>query len=65
MRITTQPKYKYENAFEWLKAHLRTLDHQALLQEASHIASQFGDDTIQDLYQSEMEADGYFEPLAD
>lgn len=57
--------YKWANAQEWLQNYIDGLGHEELRQEAKNLASMLDDDTIQDTYQSDMDAQGYFEPERD
>ena len=55
--------YKWQHPSEWLEEYLTNLnDANKLLFEAKELASKLDGDEIQDLYQSEMDADGYFDP---
>lgn len=56
-------KYRWRNPHEWLEAVCNSWDKDRLLLEVRRLAIEHDSDTLQDLYQSEMEEDGYFEPL--
>lgn len=56
-------KYRWPNPHEWLEAACSSWDKDRLLLEVRSLAIKHDSDTLQDLYQSEMENDGYFEPL--
>jgi hypothetical protein len=59
------PEYKWDNPYQWLCEYLGRLPIDSLYQEAVIIAGELiGTDTIQDLYQEEMDADGYFDDIA-
>ena len=52
-------KYRWATAFEWLKEkHLDGVDVGIV-----NLLAGLDSDTIQDQYQSEMDADGYFQEL--
>jgi len=53
--------YKYRSPHEWLGAYLNGLQGDALRHAAFALASEVGADAVQDLFQSEMIADGYFD----
>ena len=57
--------YKWASAHEWLQHHLFGIGPAERLREvAMQLANQLDADEIQDLFQNEMDADGYFEQLA-
>jgi hypothetical protein len=60
-------RYKFDNAHEWLGHYSQhTADVKGitgLLGIIAELAGQLDADTIQDLYQSEMDADGYFDEV--
>lgn len=62
---SSEKTYKWDNAQEWLDQYLASLDPAELLQEARNLARRLGDDEIQDLYQSDMAAQGYFTAIGD
>lgn len=55
--------YKYDNAHEWLMEYAAKLDASKLLQEFSVIAAKLDGDTIQELYEYDMDKDGFFKPI--
>jgi hypothetical protein len=57
------PSYKWATAHEWLAEYAKGLSEAQLYHELMELASKLDSDTIQDIYQSDMSADGYFEPL--
>lgn len=60
--MQTEKKYKWDSAQEWLQQYLASLGPVELLQEARNLATKLDGDEIQDLYQSDMDAQGYFTP---
>ena len=60
-------RYRYDNPHEWLESHIAELDTDdnriELLAIIRALASVLDNDQIQDLFQSDMDADGYFQPL--
>jgi hypothetical protein len=60
-------RYKWDSALEWLTERLdqraRQNDVAELLECAKLLAEQVDSDTIQDLYQPDMNADGFFRDL--
>ena len=61
------PRYKYESAHAWFEEllHRTGRDEGAagLEQLARMLAQGVNEDTLQDLFQNEMEEDGYFDNL--
>jgi hypothetical protein len=57
--------YKWSNPQEWLLEYASKLDANKLFQEFTVLVQQMDSDQIQDLYQSDMDADGYFKPGLD
>lgn len=56
--------YKYASAHEWLREHLSSIeDVEMLRQLAYQFARKMDGDDIQDLFEKEMDADGFFTPL--
>jgi hypothetical protein len=54
-------KYKWDSAGEWLEAKLtETTDADELRSFARSLASKLDNDSIQDLFQTEMARDGFF-----
>lgn len=58
-------KYKYENIYEWLEEYAKKLTHEELLSEFLHLAISTDPDDLQDIFQSDMESDGYFDPISE
>lgn len=59
--MTIQPEYKWQGPHEWLKwAWDNDIIGPTMLFE---LIKEVDADTIQDFFQAEMEAAGYFEPL--
>lgn len=58
--------YKWSSPHEWLEhkisEHASTDDTGDLVSIARELASKLDADSIQDIFQSDMEADGYFTP---
>lgn len=53
--------YKWDNPYEWVAEKAREWERNGtLFQEFLTLAQQVEMDTLQDLYQSDMIADGYF-----
>jgi hypothetical protein len=48
---------------EWFKFYIQDLSHAQQRREILAIAASLDSDTLQDVFQSEMEADGYFKPV--
>ena len=54
-------EYVWNNPLEWLTAKIDGLDSGTGLAEiAKALAAQLSSDQIQDLFESEMDTDGYF-----
>lgn len=60
-------RYRYDNPHEWLESHIAELDiddnRLELLAIIRALASVLDSDQIQDLFQSDMDADGYFQTI--
>ena len=56
-------RYKWDSPQEWLIQYASKLDASKLFQEFSILVQELDADKIQDLYQSDMDADGYFTDL--
>lgn len=56
-------RYKYNNAHEWFHEYTQRLESSALHSIANDLADKLDGDTIQDMFQNEMDADGYFRDL--
>ena len=52
--------YKWKNPLEWLEDAIQTWSPNELKVEFIELAMRLDHDAIQDLYQSDMEKDGYF-----
>lgn len=62
----TQPtEYKWDTPQQWLIEYASKLDAAKLFQEFTVLVQQMDADTVQDLYQSDMDAQGYFTPIAE
>lgn len=55
--------YLWLNPLEWLKDKCQMWDEGQLRHELLEIASMVDMDTLQDIYQSDMDASGYFTKL--
>ena len=55
------PRYKYDCPYDWLCEAARGWDAARLYSELMNLARLHDSDTLQDEYQSEMDADGYFQ----
>ena len=56
-------KYRWNYPLEWLNEKIDTWDENTLRHELKTIAALLDSDQIQDLYESDMDKDGYFTPL--
>ncbi len=56
-------KYKWNNPYEWIIEKVSEWDENQLRHEIVEILSHIDIDTIQDIYQSDMEKDGYFNKI--
>lgn len=60
--MTTNARYKFANAHEWLGNYMQRIDDPERLRSIIRLfVVQCDDDTIQDMFQTEMDADGYFD----
>lgn len=57
-------EYKWENAHDWLMFRLLTLSEERILEYARLMARHIDPDDIQEIFQDDMEYDGYFEAVA-
>jgi len=59
------PRYRYEYPSEWLAEYVNLYSDDPLRLRAViwDLVSKLSEDDIQDLFQAEMEADGFFEDL--
>jgi len=55
------PKYKWDNPLEWLTEKANSWEKSELYCEFMELARRMDFDTLQDIYQSDMSKDGYFE----
>jgi len=55
------PGYKWANPYEWLEYKSNMWGKNILRAELLELAQHTDFDTLQDMYQSEMDKDGYFE----
>ncbi len=53
-------KYRWACPYEWVEEKSKHWDRERLLTEFLNLARITDSDTIQDMFQSEMDADGYF-----
>lgn len=58
-------EYRWRHPSEWLSDRINRANESELLQLCKELADQIDGDQIQDLYEADMAADGYFEPLTD
>jgi len=62
--MSTSPQYRWQYPAEWL-AH--AVNHrwnaERITYEFLRLAQKTDSDTLQDMYESEMDGDGYFDPL--
>ena len=56
--------YKWNSPHEWLIEHCSQLDKAELLQIIQQLVIKHDADTIQDLYESDMDADGFFDEVS-
>lgn len=61
--MTAQTVYKWESPRAWLIDYLSGLDIVQLFRETMLLIDFLDDDNIQDLYQDDMDRDGYFEEV--
>ena len=53
-------KYKWDSPFEWLAEKAEDWDREQLLDTLTTVAGALDSDTLQDIFQDEMDQDGYF-----
>jgi hypothetical protein len=63
--MSTLKKYKWNSPHEWLFEHAELWPAETLLRALHDLASCCDSDTIQDVFQSEMDADGYFKLIGE
>ncbi len=57
-------KYKYESAHDWLNQKIQRINDIKVLKDMLvSIITELDGDIIQDIFQKEMDRDGYFEPI--
>lgn len=57
------PRYKWENPQEWFREYLMEREPNELYSLCQELAGRLDSDEMQDLFQSDMDADGYFDDL--
>ena len=57
-------RYRWQNPYAWLHTACSSWDKDRLLLEVRRLAIEHDSDTLQDLYQQDMDDDGYFDPIA-
>ena len=64
---TSKHTYRWAHPIEWLDEKITALSQADRVDELCSLARELGakldGDTIQDLFESEMDADGYFKPV--
>lgn len=58
-------KYRWQSAHDWLFQKSESWSREELFSALQALALQCDSDTIQDLFQTEMDQDGYFEEMAE
>jgi hypothetical protein len=56
-------QYRWSSPHDWLDDHCATADVLELRSVIRDLLSKLTGDDLQDLFQTEMDADGYFRPL--
>jgi hypothetical protein len=60
----SEPRYRWAHPSEWLDHWIEQHQDVAALDSlARALAAELDSDQLQDLFQAEMDADGYFRPL--
>lgn len=59
----TDKKYKWDHPLAWLLETAENWDHNQLKAEFQMVVSTLDFDTLQDMYESDMDKDGYFNPI--
>lgn len=54
-------KYKWATPYEWVEQKASAWDRDRLLTEFLNLACITDSDTLQDTFQADMDADGYFD----
>lgn len=57
------PKYKWETPYEWLMDKVNDMSEQDLKNTVLNIARKCDSDTLQDIFESDMDEDGYFDKI--
>ena len=60
---TKKKTYKWANPYEWLDEVSQEWDRNKLRFELLEIAAKLDSDQLQDIYQSDMDQDGYFKAM--
>jgi hypothetical protein len=60
--MTKDKTYRWTSPAEWLVDKAESMDRESLIATISELAFKHDSDTLQDLFQSEMDEDGYFTP---
>jgi len=55
--------YKWTRPYDWMADTARSWDKKALYHYSLTLAQKADPDDIQELFQQEMDEDGYFEPI--
>ena len=58
-------KYRWSGPHEWLLEQIDTWSALELHQALCELAMRMDADTLQDIFQSDMDADGYFTPIGE
>ena len=58
-------EYKWDSAHEWLVHKAQSWDHDTLLRTFYQVVKLLDGAQIEDLFQAEMELDGYFDEAKD
>lgn len=61
--MTVKPRYRWAFAYDWLEDKIHAATEAELHSFALAMAQILDSDAIQDLFQSEMQADGFFNDL--
>jgi hypothetical protein len=56
-------QYRWSHPYAWLETASAQWDRDRLLREVRRLAGEHDLDALKDLYQGDMEADGYYDPL--
>lgn len=58
--MSAKHRYKWDSPYEWLTDAAKGWDSARLYQELCNLAIKHDSDTLQDEFQADMDADGYF-----